>query len=229
MLQQKTNIIDVGRSHSPMGIKHELYQVSKDKKFDKLLELLKSGRINSALIFTRAQGTARITTRNLLKAGLDCEEFHGGLTQRQRNKALQNFSSGQVRALVATDIAARGIDIKGITHVINFDVPRNYDDYLHRAGRTGRLNTTGTSIILASPDDFLNLNGIKKNLGSRVRLKQAYLPDQKKKTISRTKRVFKKPQTNAKSRITSLPSSYRKPTMKPKKKSRSFRKKSKRR
>lgn len=226
MLQQKTNIVEVGRSHSPENIEHELYQLSKGAKFDKLLELLKSGRINSALIFTRAQGTARITTRNLLKAGLDCEEFHGGLTQRQRNKALQNFSSGQVRVLVATDIAARGIDIKGITHVINFDVPRNYDDYLHRAGRTGRLNKKGTSIILASPDDFHNLHGIKKNLGRRVQLKQAYLPD--KKPASRSRRVFKKPQTIAKGRITSLPSSYRKPTKKIRKKPKSFRKKAKR-
>ncbi len=228
MLQQKTNVIEIGRSHSPINIQHELYELTKREKFDKLLELLNSSKITSALIFTRAQGTARITTRNLLKAGIDCEEFHGGLTQRQRNKALQNFSSGEVTVMVATDIAARGIDIKDITHVINFDVPRNYDDYLHRAGRTGRLNKKGTSIILASTDDFMNLKGIKKNLGSRIILKQAYLQEERKK-VSPSKKLYRKPYKDGKGLIKSIKPEYRKHSTKPKKKKvKAFRKRPKR-
>lgn len=227
MLQHKTNVIEVGRSHSPINIQHELYELNIRAKFDKLLELLNSKKVISALIFTRAQGTARITTRNLLKAGIDCEEFHGGLTQRQRNKALNNFSSGEVSVIVATDIAARGIDIKDITHVINFDVPRNYDDYLHRAGRTGRLNKKGTSIILASTDDFMNLKGIKKNLGSRVIVKQAFQPEGKK--VSPSKKIYRKPFKDGKGLIRSIKPEYRKSTIKPKKKKvKAFRKRPKR-
>ncbi|MHA2027935.1 MAG: DEAD/DEAH box helicase [Candidatus Kariarchaeaceae archaeon] len=219
-LQRKTHLVEIGRSISPPNISHELYEVEKAKKLDLLVDLLKKDYVESALIFTRAQDTARITTRNLLKLGLDCEEFHGGLTQRQRNKALQNFSNGEVEVMVATDIAARGIDIDDISHIISFDVPRLYDDYLHRAGRTGRINKKGTSIILASPDDFSQLEIIKKNMKSRLKVK---LKLEQVKSIAKSRKTGIRKKPFVKRQIHKRPTK----TIK-KRKSKPFRKKPKR-
>ncbi|MCE7734007.1 MAG: DEAD/DEAH box helicase [Candidatus Heimdallarchaeota archaeon] len=197
VLQNKSHLVEVGRSISPTNITHEIYEVTKAERFDVLIEILNTRIIESVLIFTRSHDAARITTRNLLKAGLDCEEFHGGLTQRQRNKAIENFSSGIVNVLVATDIASRGIDIQDISHIINFDVPKNYDDYLHRAGRTGRINKKGTSIILATPEDSAYINGIKKNLKTDFLVKRE-LPESKepsKSPFQRRRKPTKKPST----------------------------------
>ena len=180
-IQSKSKIIDIGRSQAPNQIKHEVYEVYEDEKFDILIEILHRQDIESALIFTQSQKITRITSRNLLKKGLEIEEFHGGLTQQQRMKALSNFKNQEVNVLIATDIAARGLDIKELTHVISFDVPNDFDDYLHRAGRTGRAFNSGTSILIVSPKEDKNLTNIENKLG----LKIDRIRERKKKVVKK--------------------------------------------
>lgn len=228
VMQNKPLIVETGRSVSPTNIKHEIYEVDKRERFDILIEILNLSEIEGALIFTRSQDAARITVRNLLKTGLDCEEFHGGLTQRQRNKAIENFSSGEVNVLVATDIAARGIDIPDISHVINFDVPKNYNDYLHRAGRTGRINKKGTSIILATPEDEAYIKGIKKNLNTSFTIKRK-LQKTRTKLFTTTKGQRRSKEKPIYSKSDSIYSPRNKILTKKTKKSRPFRKTKRRR
>ncbi|MHA2401961.1 MAG: DEAD/DEAH box helicase [Candidatus Kariarchaeaceae archaeon] len=174
-LQARSVKIDLRSTFVKQKIIHEIYEVEEEKKFDLLVTILKQPRIKKALIFTRSQEGARITTRNLLSLGLDVEEIHGGLTQRTRNRAMANFASGDVFVLVATDIAARGIDIDDISHVLNYNVPHNIDDYVHRAGRTGRMFKHGTSCILASPNELQYTEKIKQLFNKQVIIKQ-HLP-----------------------------------------------------
>ncbi len=168
-LQKRSVLIEVARSKPPKGIIHEAFEVEKKDKFDLLVNLLKTRDISKSLIFTRTREAARITAKKLLKSGFDVEELHGGLTQRTRNHALANFESGEVRLMVATDIASRGIDFTEISHIVSFDVPENYDDYVHRAGRTGRMDEKGYSWILVSPQEFEKLEIIEIKLGFKLK------------------------------------------------------------
>lgn len=202
-MQRNTVLVDLGRSTAPPTIDHVIYEVTREERYDVLREILQTEQIDSVIIFTRSQNSARITTKNLLRDGLDVEEIHGGLTQRQRSLALENFANGKVNALVATDIAARGIDIAELSHVISFDVPRKFDDYLHRAGRTGRIDSKGKSIILASDAELEHLEGIKKRLGP--------------KKVTTARRIYREQKTTRKPREDNRPwtsSKKRKPTKK---------------
>ncbi|MHA2249796.1 MAG: DEAD/DEAH box helicase [Candidatus Kariarchaeaceae archaeon] len=199
-IQSNSIMIDVGRSMSPQKIVHEVYEVDKDKKLDILIDLLHQHSIRKVLIFTKSKDTARITTRNLLKQGLEVEEFHGGLTQTTRNHALANFNSGQVDVMVATDIAARGLDFVDLSHVINFDVPRNYDDYIHRAGRTGRIYKAGISCILASPEEFNQVKNIEKKLNQPLIRKLRMKKSKQGKVSQKRSTFFVKKKVRRKSR-----------------------------
>ncbi|MHA2169081.1 MAG: DEAD/DEAH box helicase [Candidatus Kariarchaeaceae archaeon] len=188
-LQARSVKIDLRSTFVKQKIIHEIYEVEEEKKFDLLVTILKQPRIKKALIFTRSQEGARITTKNLLSRGLDVEEIHGGLTQRTRNRAMANFASGEVLVLVATDIAARGIDIEDISHVLNYNVPHNIDDYIHRAGRTGRMFKHGTSCILASPNELQYTEKIKQLFNKQVIVKQHL---RKESSSERKKKDIKK-------------------------------------
>lgn len=189
-IQRNPVLIDVGRSAIPNRISHYVYETKDSERFDSLIQILEDPLIETALIFTKSINSCRITTRNLLKSGLDVEEIHSGLTQSQRNKAIQNFMLGEVQVLVSTDIAARGIDIKGITHIISFDVPNTYDDYVHRAGRTARYDQKGISIILASPKEFNKLHEIESHLKSKIpRIKKVSVS--KKRNVDLSRKVSK--------------------------------------
>jgi len=167
-LQRETKLVDLGRAATPEAIEHYAFEAHDDEKYDVLVEMLHRDEIEKVIIFTQSKHEARITARNLRRDGLPLEEIHGGLTQRQRSRALDNFRSGEVDCLVASDVAARGLDIIDVTHIISYDVPNDFNMYIHRSGRTGRAFNRGVSWILASPKEFANLANIETKLGKKV-------------------------------------------------------------
>ncbi len=130
------------------------YVVPHNKKFSLLMHLLESEILEKAIIFCATRRTAEIVAKNLKRYDSRAEELHGGMTQARRNSVMQNFRKGKIRALVATDVAARGLDIQEVSHVINYDVPQNPEDYIHRIGRTARAGKKGKAITLLEDRDF---------------------------------------------------------------------------
>ena len=168
--------IDLGRRSMPaVGITQAVYPVKQDLKKDLLLALLKGGEMDQALVFTRTKHRANRLAEQLVKRGIKAERIHGNRSQTQRTAALAGFKSGYHRVLVATDIAARGIDIEALGHVVNFDVPEAPDDYIHRVGRTARAGEIGDAFTFVAPDEQNELRAIEKAIGKR--LPQITLPD----------------------------------------------------
>lgn len=135
-------------------IRHLAYEVDSDYKHDALCNILQVESPQSALIFCHTKAEADELSERLRGDGIFCACLHGDMSQAERTRTLNNFRRGYVRFLVATDVAARGIDVRGITHVINISVPRETETYIHRVGRTGRAGENGTAITLVSPRDF---------------------------------------------------------------------------
>ena len=158
--------IDDGRM--PSEIIHEAYKLNLADKYDVLRKLLLSEEIEKVIIFTQSKHETRITARNLKRDGLELEEIHGGLTQRQRSKAMDNFRLNYVNCLVASDLVSRGLDIGGVSHIINYDVPNDIETYLHRSGRTGRAGNKGKSWLLVSPKEEKNLKNLKEKLNLNI-------------------------------------------------------------
>jgi ATP-dependent RNA helicase RhlE len=131
--------------------------------------------MSQALVFTRTKHRANRLADSLVRCGINAERIHGNRSQTQRTQALAGFKSGRYPVLVATDIAARGIDVEDLSHVINFDVPAAPDDYIHRVGRTGRAEMTGEAFTFVSPEEEADLQAIERALG--VRLPRVTLPD----------------------------------------------------
>jgi ATP-dependent RNA helicase RhlE len=168
--------IDLGRRSLPaVGITQAVYPVKQDLKKDLLLALLERGGMEQALVFTRTKHRANRLAEQLVKRGVKAERIHGNRSQGQRTAALSGFKSGYHRVLVATDIAARGIDIEALGHVVNFDVPQAPDDYIHRVGRTARAGEIGDAFTFVAPDENDDLRAIEKAIGKR--LPQITLPD----------------------------------------------------
>jgi ATP-dependent RNA helicase RhlE len=154
-----------------------LYAVPQESKTDLLLELLKDNTIYSAIAFTRTKARANRLASALAKKNIPADLIHGDRSQSQRTRALDNFKKGKYRVLVATDIAARGIDIAELGHVINFDVPMVPEDYVHRVGRTARASATGDAITFVAADEEKYFAQIEKVLGKRLdRAKTPALP-----------------------------------------------------
>jgi ATP-dependent RNA helicase RhlE len=169
-------MIDLGRRSMPaVGITQAVYPVKQDLKKDLLLELLNRGEMTQALVFTRTKHRANRLAEQLVKRGIKAERIHGNRSQGQRTAALAGFKSGQYKVLVATDIAARGIDIEALGHVVNFDVPQAPDDYIHRVGRTARAGEVGEAFTFVAPDEQDDLRAIEKAIGKR--LPQVTIPD----------------------------------------------------
>jgi ATP-dependent RNA helicase RhlE len=150
------------------GITHTAYGVRQELKSGLLLELLKQGHLQSVLVFTRTKHRANRLAAFLARHGVQTERIHGNRSQSQRTAALAALKDGRVRVLVATDIAARGIDVNALSHVVNFDVPALPEDYVHRVGRTARLEATGDALTLVSPDEEANLQEIESLVGARI-------------------------------------------------------------
>src|SRR4051794_24643048 len=155
--------LNIERASAPAtGIDQAVYPVRQEAKSALLLELLKGKTIESAIVFTRTKHRANRLTQYLERHGVSCDRVHGNRSQPQRTQALADFKSGRTRILVATDIAQRGIDVEGLSHVVNFDVPKVPDDYIHRVGRTARAGATGEALTFVSPDEMNELRAIER-------------------------------------------------------------------
>jgi len=165
-LLQRPAVIDVERPPAPaVGVRHAVYPVAGELKSALLVALLGATGVTSALIFTRTKHRANRLADYLARHGVSAERIHGNRSQAQRTAALEGFKAGRFQALVATDIAARGIDIDELSHVINFDVPHVAEDYVHRVGRTARAGAVGDAFTLAGPDEEADLKSIERALG----------------------------------------------------------------
>jgi ATP-dependent RNA helicase RhlE len=161
--------IDIERKAAPaVGITHAAYPVSAELKSALLVELLKRGEIRSVLAFTRTKHRANRLADYLARHGVSAGRIHGNRSQAQRTQALDSFKAGRFPVLVATDIAARGIDIEALSHVVNFDVPNSPEDYVHRVGRTARAEATGDAFLFVSPEEENDLRGIERAVGRRL-------------------------------------------------------------
>jgi ATP-dependent RNA helicase RhlE len=165
----KPERIDIERQSAPaVGITQAVYPVSQGRKNALLLELLRGEGVESALVFTRTKHRANRVAKALEDRGVRTDRIHGNRSQSQRTKALEMFKSGKFRVLVATDIAARGIDVSALSHVINYDVPVTPEDYIHRVGRTARAELTGDAFTFVAPEEETDLRAIEKTLGRRL-------------------------------------------------------------
>ncbi len=150
------------------GISQKLYPIFSDQKSELLMALLKATDVNSALVFTRTKNRADRLARYLSNHGMAAAVLHADLSQIQRTRAMDAFRDKKHKILVATDIAARGIDVRHISHVINYDVPHHAEDYVHRVGRTGRAFTIGDAITLVGIDEEKHVIAIEKLIGSEL-------------------------------------------------------------
>jgi ATP-dependent RNA helicase RhlE len=161
--------INLERQSTPaVGITHAVYPVPQHLKPALLVALLQKGDMHDALVFTRTKHRADRLAKYLAQHHLKVERIHGNRSQSQRTEALAGFQSGKYRVLVATDIAARGIDVTALGHVVNFDVSLVPEDYIHRVGRTARAELTGSAFTLVSPEEEGSLRGIERLIGKRL-------------------------------------------------------------
>jgi ATP-dependent RNA helicase RhlE len=160
--------IEVATAKPPEALDQALYPVPKHLKPPLLCELLERQGVTSALVFTRTRQEADILLRKLREAGVSVTALHGDYSQRDRVRALEEFRAGKARVLVATNIAARGLDIDDISHVINYDVPDEPEDYVHRIGRTARVEAEGEAWTLVTPDDEPLIARIEYLLGETI-------------------------------------------------------------
>ncbi|MCF0222139.1 MAG: DEAD/DEAH box helicase [Fibrobacter sp.] len=180
--------VEVAPQSTPIErIRQELYRIDKRRKGALLKELLNSHEeMKKVLVFTRTKHGADKIVRVLEKAGIKCAAIHGNKSQNRRQEALGNFKEERIRVLVATDIAARGIDVDDVTHVFNYDLPNEHETFVHRIGRTARAGKEGVAISFCAPDEEQDLRGIEKL--TRVKIpegdKSIYerLPEQQKET-----------------------------------------------
>jgi len=175
MLRHPTTINLQRQSAPAIGIAQAVYPVAQELKSALLVELLKRDILREALVFTRTKHRANRLADHLVKHRINAARIHGNRSQAQRTEALAGFKSGKYRVLVATDIAARGIDVEALSHVVNFDVPAVPDDYIHRVGRTGRAEMTGDAFTFVAPEEGADLKAIERAVGKA--LPRVTLPD----------------------------------------------------
>ncbi len=144
-------------------LKQIYYDVPNNLKFSLLVKLLKQENADLVMVFSNTRRNADFIVNNLKPQGIDAQAIHGGLTQNKRNRTLEGFHKGHVNVLVCTDVAARGIDIKGVSHVYNFDTPKTAQEYIHRVGRTARAGEEGVAISLVSDRDYENFQKVNQD------------------------------------------------------------------
>jgi ATP-dependent RNA helicase RhlE len=164
--QHAPRMVQIGRRANPAETVTQLvYEVPKHLKMSLLLHLLRDPKMNMVLVFSRMKHSADRLARQLEQKGIRTTALHANRSQNQRLRALKDFKSGAVRVLVATDIASRGIDVDGISHVVNYDFPMHPEDYVHRIGRTGRAQAVGDAISFVTPDDHGELRSLERFIG----------------------------------------------------------------
>ncbi len=208
-------VIQIGRPRNPIDtITQHIYAVEKALKMDLLLHMIEDWRMFSVLVFSRTKYGADKISRRLKRAGVVAVSIHSGRTQNQRQRALDGFRSGKYQVMVATDIAARGIDVEGISHVINYDVPTHAEDYVHRIGRTGRAAATGDAITFVSSEEEKYLRQVGKFIGRKLKAQKckgfSYVnsPPTKPKTAKKTESSRRKIPPGSK-RVSGAKKSYR--------------------
>jgi len=162
-------VIEIGLRRSPAEtVTHALYPVAKDQKFDLLIALLERTNYESALIFCSTKVMADRVASRLKEMQHAVAVLHADRTQSERTAALEGFKSGKFEVLVATDLAARGLDVQGISHVVNYDVPSHPEDYVHRIGRTGRALAIGDAFTIYSAEDLDHVRAIERFIGQEI-------------------------------------------------------------
>jgi ATP-dependent RNA helicase RhlE len=168
MLHNPVSIEHERQGDTPSGIRQAVYPVPQELKSALLVRLIRGGDIQQALVFTRTKHRANRLADFLTREGLKADRIHGNRSQAQRTAALAAFKSGRLPVLVATDIAARGIDVEALGHVVNFDVPLAAEDYIHRIGRTGRAEATGEAFTFVSPQEQGEVAAIERAVGRKL-------------------------------------------------------------
>jgi ATP-dependent RNA helicase RhlE len=172
--QHSPKIVQIGRRANPADtVKQLAYEVRPHLKLALLLHLLRDPQFDTVLVFARTKHGADKIARRLESSGIKTGTIHSNRSQNQRLRALKDFKSGAVRVLVATDIAARGIDVDGISHVVNYDFPMHSEDYVHRIGRTGRAHAIGDAISLITSEDQGPLRSLERFIGRGIVRKRA--------------------------------------------------------
>ncbi|MFV8366220.1 DEAD/DEAH box helicase [Flavobacterium sp. XS1P27] len=165
ILHQPVHVEATPENTTVDAIIQKVYPVAKEKKTELIIKLITEGNWKQILVFTRTKQGANKLTESMISAGIKAAAIHGNKGQGARTKALAGFKDGSLTALVATDIAARGLDIPLLPHVVNFELPNIPEDYVHRIGRTGRAGASGEAISLFSPDETVFLRDIEKLVG----------------------------------------------------------------
>ncbi len=161
--------IEVSRPASAnLQIEQRIVDVSARGKKDALIDILRAGDVTTAIVFSNRKTTVRELSQSLTRAGFRAGQIQGDMDQSERIRELDRFKAGEITVLVASDVAARGLDVKGVSHVVNYDVPWHPDDYVHRIGRTGRAGATGKAFTLATPDDAEAIANIEKLTSTKI-------------------------------------------------------------
>jgi ATP-dependent RNA helicase RhlE len=186
--------IELGGSAMPVeNIEQRVLPVNQDQKVELLVEYFRHHDPERTLVFTRTRRRAERLARTLNKAGITCEAIHGDRSQGQRQEALDGFKAGRISVLVATDVVARGIDVDNISHVINFDIPTNPEDYVHRIGRTARAGASGIAVSLLTAEDVHDLVAIERLIGATLERHDLPHFDYEKRNILESSQVRPRP------------------------------------
>jgi superfamily II DNA/RNA helicase len=186
-------------------VSHALYPVEQHLKTALLMEVLRHTNTESVLIFTRTKHRAKRIGQQLEKAGYKAASLQGNLSQNRRQEALDGFRDGSYQILVATDIAARGIDVSSISHVINYDIPDTVDAYTHRIGRTGRAAKTGDAFTFVTREDEPLVRSIERVLGEKIERRTLKDFDYKKAAPSRDAEFARPPREPQRRRVPARP------------------------
>jgi ATP-dependent RNA helicase RhlE len=172
-IQKEPHLIEIGEPFTPVKtVDQHFYRIHQHKKMDLLVHVVGNANVDTALVFSRTKHGADKISRRLSQAGINSAAIHANRSQSQRKSALDGFKQGRFKVLVATDLAARGIDVTGISHVVNFDTPVFAEDYIHRIGRTGRAEAKGTAFTFVSADEEKFVKRIEYLTGRRFEMKQ---------------------------------------------------------
>jgi ATP-dependent RNA helicase RhlE len=184
-VQKHPELIEIGERTKPVDtVTQHFYSIPKDQKLDLLFHILDSTQMDSILVFSRTKHGADKISHRLERRGIKSIAIHSNRTQAQRDRALAGFKQGEYKVLVATDIAARGIDVEGISHVVNYDTPTFAEDYIHRIGRTGRATLKGDALTFVSREEMDHLKKIERFVEKRFDLKRYPTFDYSKKPES---------------------------------------------
>ncbi|MCB2155278.1 DEAD/DEAH box helicase [bacterium] len=168
-MQNNPHRIEIGAVAQPVDAVHQtMYAVARDQKSELLADILREKDVTSTVVFVRTKRSTDRVAKTLERQGYRAAAIHGGYTQNRRQRAIDGFRKGRHKILVATDVAARGLDVKGISHVINYDLPATSDDYVHRIGRTARASATGNAITFVCPDEGRDLALLERAIGRQI-------------------------------------------------------------